>query len=1283
MTFLKRILVLGIFLIQLSCLYALPVPGGTDAKETPTLSVNKDVLAINDKLVISYTNMPTDQGIWIGVYEKGSDPATAYTTSYVYIGSNASGSFTHTVGTKDGGFDLWRTPFAVGKEYFIGIFSGGKTDGQYTEFAPRINLSIAGEQKNNLKLNKKEYYLSDTLTINYSEIPTGESAWVGIYKKGLDPNKSASCGYVYVNDNVSGTINHTVGTKVGDINVWNTTLEGGQEYFVCVYSNNQYDGTYKEFTSRIAFKVLNPSFSLSSTSIKPKEALQIAYSNLPSGADTYLAIYENGAEVGSLDNAIAYKDVSSLHNGDLQIVANALEGTFDKINSQLQSGKKYDVVVFRKKGDVSTELLSRQSFTVADEAAYIKPGVYKMKSAFSDETFQQNGPWYLSDCQSGKRGVPGWEKQSSQLTQLWQLSLDTLTQNYTLMNIGTGLYLTSARATDVADKKAPVSFFAYGENIFEINCNGYLCVGQTESKNGGLLTNQRDEESTTSAWIPVPVSEAELQASITKTVDSLKTVYETGNAYNEYAADNKELQDALNGENSAETCQKILSLTNAGKELKIMQFNIWMEGTIVGGVPAIVSNIIANDPEVVTFSEIKNYNDVAFIDKLVTALQKEGKTYYGTKHQNADVGIISKYPILEQSTTYAVNGDRGSVVKSVLSVGSKRVAVYSAHLDWKNCAYYLPRGYNSSTWAKLAAPVVDMNAIMADNVASYRDEEINAFIKDAKSEQTKGSMVFISGDFNEPSHLDWQEDTKAIRDHQNLVINWTNSVALQQNGYKDSFREIYPNPVTNPGFTFPSQNDNVDVSKLTWAADADERDRIDFIYCQDDSNIVIRDSKVVGPSGSVLRGKVVGNTDEDVFIAPSGIWPTDHKAVLSTFYIYTNDNVEKNETSIPSGKYYILSAGDDSVQNVSFLDVRTTDNVTEAYPDKYFVQSPRLWILKNESKGEGLLKTKVGNTYLSLSDENGKLTSTGSPVSVFSYGKNSYVFTAILFNETSPFTGNFLQESGDKMKTTAVQEAGIEVFSFDFIPAAQSVTYNDTISEIMMFVENENAFSSTIKKAKDVIWSKKFTNDKWYAVSFPEDVLGMMINSTSVKIRLKEFVSDKKNFKEVDYDKEKESIAKGSYIIKFTGDSASYNVLFGMDKVKFEQKASFDDYVMNGTGIARKKTGLSGYVLNDTTGVFVYQADASVQPFEAFIPVIGTPEQSVIAINDMDKPTGINEMKDGVSITVVNHGVKVSNGMPFRIVNLPGIDVTSQNYALPAGIYMVIVNGKTYKISIP
>lgn len=327
----------------------------------------------------------------------------------------------------------------------------------------------------------------------------------------------------------------------------------------------------------------------------------------------------------------------------------------------------------------------------------------------------------------------------------------------------------------------------------------------------------------------------------------------------------------------------LLTVASYGKgtDLKVLQMNIWQEGTSVkGGFDAIANEVARLDPDLVLFSEIRNYNGKQFIPRIIEALKERGKVYYG-ESSTLDVGILSKYKISEQRPNYLLNDNSGSVLKATIEIAGRKVIVYSAHLDYTHYACFLPRGYSGTTWKKLDAPVSNAAEVEKANNESRRDEAIRGVIEDARKE--KGNIILLGGDFNEPSHLDWQKNTKDHWDHNGLVVNWDCSVLLTAAGFKDAFRTFYPNPVTHPGFSFPSNNEGVEVTKLAWAPEADERDRIDFIYFMPHKKLKLKDVSVVGPSKSIVRSERVEENSKDKFILPLDIWPTDHKAMLATF----------------------------------------------------------------------------------------------------------------------------------------------------------------------------------------------------------------------------------------------------------------------------------------------------------------------------------------------------------------------------------------------------------------
>lgn len=372
-------------------------------------------------------------------------------------------------------------------------------------------------------------------------------------------------------------------------------------------------------------------------------------------------------------------------------------------------------------------------------------------------------------------------------------------------------------------------------------------------------------------------------------------------------------------------------------KLKFLQLNIWYSATAVpGAFNGLIDAIVQSGADVVTLSEVHNYNNVNFSASVVAALKAKNLTFYSFEDDN--VGIFSKYPLA--SFTAGMQGN--SFDKAVININSNTQAtIYSAHLDYLNYACYLPRGYDGNSFKKLAAPVTDVNTILASNLQSSRDEEIAAFVKDAKLERDSGRIVILGGDFNEPSHLDWVAAQKNLFDHHGTIVPWQSGVTLYANGFKDSYRVNNPDPVKAPGFTWAAFNKAANLSQLVWAPTADERDRIDYIYYADNNNRVsVSNSIVFGPSGSIVRGQ--GYEDSvytNPFLIPTGTWPSDHKGVITTFSIAVTaaPKVSLTKTKYATGETITVDFANGSLNPNAWVGIYQTGKVpgNSSYADQW------------------------------------------------------------------------------------------------------------------------------------------------------------------------------------------------------------------------------------------------------------------------------------------------------------------------------------------------------------
>ena len=316
----------------------------------------------------------------------------------------------------------------------------------------------------------------------------------------------------------------------------------------------------------------------------------------------------------------------------------------------------------------------------------------------------------------------------------------------------------------------------------------------------------------------------------------------------------------------------------------VLQLNLWHQGSKVpNGEQAIVDVLEQVDADVVFLCEIRDFGNQQFMPELVKKLEARGKHYFG-ETLGMTVGILSKFRPESFTRCCIVPGDEGRTMLRMISIiDNQPIAFYACHLDYMHYECYMPRGYSGTTWKKIDKPVTDEQAVLAANRLAYRDESVAAFLEEARKDIACGREVIIGGDFNEPSCLDWQDSTRHLWDHNGAVIHWDCSRMLLDAGFRDAYREKHPDPVRFPGFTFPAGNRHA-LDRLSWAPDADERDRIDFIYyypaC---SSLKLQKCVLVGPRETVLRGRIEENGSEDPIWVPACVWPSDHKGNLAIF----------------------------------------------------------------------------------------------------------------------------------------------------------------------------------------------------------------------------------------------------------------------------------------------------------------------------------------------------------------------------------------------------------------
>jgi Endonuclease/Exonuclease/phosphatase family len=230
--------------------------------------------------------------------------------------------------------------------------------------------------------------------------------------------------------------------------------------------------------------------------------------------------------------------------------------------------------------------------------------------------------------------------------------------------------------------------------------------------------------------------------------------------------------------------------------------------------------------------------------------------------------IISRYPIIDPP------GANGLYV-FVEPLPGRVVAVSDVHLPADPYGPYELR--DGATLAEVLQLENDLR------VPALQDE-----LRELPRLAARDIPVFLTGDFNTPSHLDWTQAVADARSDVPFPVEWPVSKAVANAGFKDSFRVVHPNPLFKPGHTWTPgspEGERIEV-----------HDRIDWVLSTGPASATV--SRIVGEGGS---------PNTDIAVDP---WPSDHRGIVSTF------------TGTPAEMPVLLAVEERSLEQGETLNVR-------------------------------------------------------------------------------------------------------------------------------------------------------------------------------------------------------------------------------------------------------------------------------------------------------------------------------------------------------------------------
>ena len=119
------------------------------------------------------------------------------------------------------------------------------------------------------------------------------------------------------------------------------------------------------------------------------------------------------------------------------------------------------------------------------------------------------------------------------------------------------------------------------------------------------------------------------------------------------------------------------------------------------------------------------------------------------------------------------------------------------------------------------APFIEGPAAAILEANTARENKWGSMLAEVEAVRQQGNPIFVTGDFNEPSPLDW---TDAV--HQAgrcpVAVKWPTADALLRAGFTDAYRIVHPDPLQAPGYTWTPTTAIDDPN--------DHHDRIDFVF---------------------------------------------------------------------------------------------------------------------------------------------------------------------------------------------------------------------------------------------------------------------------------------------------------------------------------------------------------------------------------------------------------------------------------------------------------------------
>jgi endonuclease/exonuclease/phosphatase family metal-dependent hydrolase len=286
---------------------------------------------------------------------------------------------------------------------------------------------------------------------------------------------------------------------------------------------------------------------------------------------------------------------------------------------------------------------------------------------------------------------------------------------------------------------------------------------------------------------------------------------------------------------------------DAADLIRVMTFNLWHGGDAGKQPPSQTLEVIrAAKADIVGLQETGGYEKEKGAGRPDHGRKLAELLGWSYLDQGERTGILSRFPIVTNTPR-----KWGAIIR--LSSG-REVRMFNAHLNHAPYQPYQLAGipYANGRFIKTAEEAVE-------EARKARGAQVERLLSELKPALASGQPVFVTGDFNEPSHLDWTARAAAAGKCQ-LAVEYPATLAVTRAGMMDAFRVAFPDYVAHRGWTWTPPTSPDDPT--------DRHDRIDFVFFGG-AGVVVKQCEVVGESSSTAH----------IVVQP---YPSDHRAVVAT-----------------------------------------------------------------------------------------------------------------------------------------------------------------------------------------------------------------------------------------------------------------------------------------------------------------------------------------------------------------------------------------------------------------